>query len=157
MHDFERGQIDRIYETSEFVASTLRRVADDIDRAVNRARANEGTTDNFRAAYNDLPTEVVSLVAWGVANAHVESPARQLRELHLGRDSLRKVNRGPIAQRLQDFVDAWEMRSDSSAKIYTYITMEGPDDNRQERTHELDTDLLRAIIDNLNEVEAERG
>jgi hypothetical protein len=84
---FERFQIDRIYQKSSDVASYLRRIADDIDRAVESARRNEGTTENFRTTYVDLPHEVVNLVSQGIANAQLDSPGRQLRELILAREA----------------------------------------------------------------------
>lgn len=147
MHDWERGQIDRIYETSMNVAKRMRGLADDIERAVERARDNEGVTDGFRATYLSLPAEVTNLVAWGVANAQIDSPARQLRELLLGRGAMAQINARPIVERLQAFVDAWGEKTPASGDtIYTYITMEGPDDDRRERTHQIDTDLLQEII-----------
>jgi hypothetical protein len=140
--DYERRQIDRIYETSENVAKSLRRVADDIDRAVERAKANEGSEENFRSTYVDLPHEVTSLVVWGVANAQLDAPGRQLRELILVRESVRK-RALPLAERLRAFSEAHKTRTPNAGdKIYEYITMAGPDDDRHEVSHIIDTALL---------------
>jgi hypothetical protein len=75
--DYLAHQEDRVREASRNVAKQLRKVADDIDRAA------DGNLEN-------IPSEVVSLVLWGVANAQVDSPARQYSELQKYRAHLQR-------------------------------------------------------------------
>lgn len=144
---YERFQINRIYETTSFVAKRLRVLADDIDRAVEKAKKNEDDSSLSRSTYIDLPHELAQLLAWGIANAHVDSPARQLRELLIGRAAQSRVDAQPIAERLEAFVTAHEARIPlAGGEIAHYIHMEGPDGDRHEVDHIIDTDLLREIV-----------
>jgi hypothetical protein len=90
---FERFGINRIYETSQAVANKLRRMADDIENEIERAKANEEHANLTRAtSYIGLPAQVVAIVTSGVANAQLDGPARQLRELLLSREAQRVID-----------------------------------------------------------------
>lgn len=89
--DYERHQIDRVYEASAEVSRQLRRMADDIDRTIDTAKKNEGTEDAFKATFMDLPHNIQHIVQWGIANAGLEQVTRQVREFVSGQDAFRKV------------------------------------------------------------------
>lgn len=89
--DYERHQIDTIYQAGSDVASQLRRMADDIDRAIATAKKNEGTEDTFQPTFMDLPHNIQHIVQWGIANAGLEQVTRQVREYVSGQDAFRQI------------------------------------------------------------------
>ncbi len=70
---------ENVREQARIIATRLRRVADDIERAA----------DN-KDIYG-IPSEVANVLAWGVANANTDGPARWLNEYHKAVEAIKKI------------------------------------------------------------------
>ncbi len=76
---YREHQEERVREVTRNIAKRLRRIADDIDRIADDKDLSQ------------IPDDVASTIAWGVANADLGSPARQLRELLLAQEAAAKL------------------------------------------------------------------
>lgn len=69
---------DRVRAATRRIATGLRKVAEDIERIADR--------EDLRA----IPDDVAHTVSWGLANADLGGPARQLRELLILEETILK-------------------------------------------------------------------
>ncbi len=77
-YSLREHQVSRVRAVTHKIADRLRRMAEDIDRIAEDEDLNR------------IPDDVATTIAWGMANADLGSPARQLRELSIHDEHIRK-------------------------------------------------------------------
>lgn len=65
---------NQVRASVRYTASRIRRIAERLEEAAERV------------SVDDLSMEAVNIISWGIANAHIDGPARNLRDLHKFRE-----------------------------------------------------------------------